>query len=401
MTMLRFRLLAVALLLPLGACAGGPVRPYLNETELQTRKNAWLQQQAAVAETERLRNLARLEAIARGETGDDTLDILLLSGGADWGAFAAGYLNGWREIPTADPLALPEFDYLAGISTGALIATYVVSGAPERYEEIEQLYRGSSPDWARFGGLFALLPGSAAVADNTGVVELIRGALTPELVQEIRRADADEVTLMVGTTNLDMGGGQRWDLGDEAARADVVERLNIILLAATSIPGAFPPVEIDGDLHADGAAVIGVPAVGSVEGLTRGITAFRARNPGVAVPKIRVWTIFNNSIGLAPTTVQPRWTAVLGRSYQTVAQTGLVAPLGRSILIAEIVRTQLDLEVEVRWVAVPDSFVSPEGAAPFDPKITNTLADLGREMGRKPTSWRTDPPTETPKSPEA
>ena len=56
------------------------------------------------------------------------IDILIVSGGGDWGAFGAGFLKGWKKIPSQDPLAMPEFDAVTGVSTGTLIAPFAFLG---------------------------------------------------------------------------------------------------------------------------------------------------------------------------------------------------------------------------------------------------------------------------------
>lgn len=56
---------------------------------------------------------------ARGLTGPPPpAYFLVISGGGDNGAFGAGLLNGWTKAGTR-----PEFGFVTGISTGALIAT--------------------------------------------------------------------------------------------------------------------------------------------------------------------------------------------------------------------------------------------------------------------------------------
>ena len=49
--------------------------------------------------------------------GDRTLDILLLSGGGQHGAYGIGFLRGWLSR-TGD--SMPRFDLVTGVSTGSL-----------------------------------------------------------------------------------------------------------------------------------------------------------------------------------------------------------------------------------------------------------------------------------------
>lgn len=48
---------------------------------------------------------------------------LAISGGADNGAFTAGFLNGWTKAETR-----PQFKLVTGVSTGALIAPFAFLG---------------------------------------------------------------------------------------------------------------------------------------------------------------------------------------------------------------------------------------------------------------------------------
>jgi predicted acylesterase/phospholipase RssA len=62
--------------------------------------------------------------------------------------------------------------------------------------------------------------------------------------------------LAIATTDFDLGIGRIWDIGKEmdCIRASL-DRVHKLLLATTAIPGIFPPVVIDGHVHADGGIV--------------------------------------------------------------------------------------------------------------------------------------------------
>ena len=78
------------------------------------------------------RFLARVEA-----SSNRTIDMLVVSGGGDWGAFGAGVLKGWGRVK--GPLARPQFDVVTGVSTGALIAPFAFLGDDGSIERIVQL----------------------------------------------------------------------------------------------------------------------------------------------------------------------------------------------------------------------------------------------------------------------
>jgi hypothetical protein len=72
------------------------------------------------------------------------LNLLSLSGGGQYGAFGAGFLNGWRESGRR-----PEFDIVGGVSTGALLATYALLGTPDDAAQLEEMYTQVTNDAAR------------------------------------------------------------------------------------------------------------------------------------------------------------------------------------------------------------------------------------------------------------
>src|SRR5262245_52401930 len=81
---------------------------------LQLRKEA---SQLGSAEMRQLfvrlleRTKSEYDDYAAGRRADaPIIDILIISGGGDWGAFGAGFLKGWGKIPKSDPMAQPEFD---------------------------------------------------------------------------------------------------------------------------------------------------------------------------------------------------------------------------------------------------------------------------------------------------
>jgi hypothetical protein len=72
------------------------------------------------------------EAMGTKGRGAAPSHILLLSGGGEWGAFGAGFLNALHKAG-----ALPRFDVVTGVSTGAIQALFV---ATEDFEGLENQY---------------------------------------------------------------------------------------------------------------------------------------------------------------------------------------------------------------------------------------------------------------------
>jgi len=385
--------LALSLTTLLVAACSAPLRDPATVQAVAEGQATYVAERRAFRERGFERVLARADAVANGATADDTLDILALSGGADWGAFGAGYLARWHELGDDALLPIPEFDIIAGISTGSLIGTYIAAGTAERYAGIEAFYRRTRPDWVVFPGLARFLPNSTSIFDNSGVREQVVLAVDDRLIGELRDTHAAHRTVIAATTNLDFGTLDYWELGEEAtAQGEPHDRITSILMAATAIPGAFAPVEIDGRLHADGGAVQGVPAIDPSQ-LPAFAAAWREAYGDRPLPTIRFWMIYNNQLGLQPHAVGLAWYDIVFRSYQTISQTAFKAPLQISLLTAQAGGIAGMPRYEVRWVAIPAGYVADPEALPFDPAVTNALADIGREVAEQPDGgWRTDYP---------
>jgi predicted acylesterase/phospholipase RssA len=96
----------------------------------------------------------KVDAPAKSVTArtQPTIDILVISGGGDWGAFGAGVLKGWGRV--TGEFARPHFDVVTGVSTGALIAPFAFLGDEASIDRILQMYRNPQEDWAKRGFVF-------------------------------------------------------------------------------------------------------------------------------------------------------------------------------------------------------------------------------------------------------
>src|SRR5262245_24306620 len=94
------------------SCSSGPKRKNLTMSELIAARAADDAQRAADSESviDRLLAHTKAEQDAAGAnpTTRPTVDILVISGGGDWGAFGAGVLKGWGRAP--GPASRPTFD---------------------------------------------------------------------------------------------------------------------------------------------------------------------------------------------------------------------------------------------------------------------------------------------------
>jgi hypothetical protein len=169
------------------------------------------------------------------------IDILALSGGAEDGAYGAGFLKGWSERGDR-----PEFFMVTGISTGAIIAPFAFLG-PDYDDVIERFFTETSQD-----DIFEFTPVSAvfggnAIGDTAPLLRIIREEVDEEFVSAIARESRRGRILQVGTTNLDAQRPVVWEIGRiaESGHPDAARLIGDIILASASIPGVFPPVFTD------------------------------------------------------------------------------------------------------------------------------------------------------------
>src|SRR5262249_30886722 len=129
------------------------------------------------------------------------VDLLVISGGGDWGAFGAGFLKGWSRVQ--GPMAMPRFDAVTGVSTGALISPFAFLGDSESLELIDSLYRNPKPDWVKKRWPLYFLPSNQSLATTPGLEREVRQRVNPALVRRIAQQTRAGRQLLVNTTDLD------------------------------------------------------------------------------------------------------------------------------------------------------------------------------------------------------
>jgi hypothetical protein len=391
------RTLAAAVLIALGGGCQTPLRS-ISEDDLIARKATLLG--AAQAEIQRFEASGerRIEteyraALAAPGAPPQSYDVLILSGGGAFGAFGAGFLDGWGSV--SDPeFARPHFDKVSGISTGALIAPYAFIGSPAAYETLVAEYQNPGSDWVRRRGLIPFLPGNVSLYDVSELRRHIRDAVTPELVAGLAEGGDEDRALIVGATNVDYGILRVWDVARIARDSpveDAVDEIASILTASSAIPGAFPPVEIDDLLYVDGAAAMQV--VGGLEDRSW-LYAPGGQSPGFGLEgppvRIRAWIIVNQKLRPDPKVARSRWTSIATRSLEILLRTSMLQSIQDGETYAALLDSRPDLDVVLRYVAIPQDFEVPDSDQMFDARTMRALIELGRQMGADPRSWRTE-----------
>jgi predicted acylesterase/phospholipase RssA len=396
---LRMPAFMVAAVLIFSACGPAMTRPPMTQEELLKLRTTGDEQGAETGRKIIGRLLERTKAEydrnAKGGKAPPVIDILIVSGGGDWGAFGAGFLKGWKKLPAQQPLAMPEFDAVTGVSTGTLIAPFAFLGDEKSIDEIVNLYRNPEQDWVRQRGFLYFLPDNISFAEVPGLEREMNKHITLDMLRRITKAGADGRLLAVNTTNLDEATSRVFDLVAEAQRAvdsGQIDRVHNIMLASAGIPGAFPFRMIDNELYVDGGVTGNIIYGGRIAEEDSLPAVWQKAYPKLPIPKIRYWVIFNNQFRPVPTVTPPNWPGVISRSLETSTRAATATAMRHLFAMAEISRLKRKADVEVRVVSIPPDWVPPVPGV-FIKETMNNLADLGEKMGSNPASW-TDKPWE-------
>ena len=360
--------------------------------------------------------IARLARAALARD-DRTIDVLMLSGGGQHGAFGVGILRGWRARAATAPggSPMPRFDLVTGVSTGALQAPFAFLGTSAALDTLSALYRTAATSFApKFDPWFLF-------RRTGGVVNTKRYEATLARIIDARLRDSLAVgfrsgrQLLVATTDFDVGTGRTWDLGEAmgAAEAPAATRLGDdglahardVIYTSTAIPGVFPPRVLDGHVHADGGVVANVLApLDADDWRALGAQLRAAARAGRLVDTsatmrpvtVRVWAIFNLWTHPAPRVIDPASRRGIAQRNNGVTfwaqQPQLIARLTD---LAHRVNAEVpELHMEFRHVAVPWALSSEPGADKlFDGAWMQRLETLGYERAQSATPWDTVVPT--------
>ncbi|BDQ38415.1 lipoprotein [Pseudodesulfovibrio nedwellii] len=318
---------------------------------------------------------------ATGNTGNFT--VLSLSGGGADGAFGAGFLTGWTSRGDR-----PNFTFVTGVSTGALIAPFAFLG-PEYDATLKLLYT----TFSTINLVKARPIGSALVGDGLFNVNSFRRALktyvNTKIINKIAAEHRKGRRLFVGTTNLDEMRPVYWNIGAIAQfqTKKAHQLIRDVILASASVPVAFPPMyfslEIDGkkyeEMHVDGGVTNQVfaypPSVHMKKNLDKlGISR-----------KIILYVIRNDALTTKPIQVNPNLGDIAARSLTGLIRNQGIGDLYRIFYVAE--RDGADFNLAF----IPPTFQADSNEL-FDPNYMSKLFKVGQDMAKSTTPWHKTPP---------
>lgn len=378
--MIRSVLLALGLLGGTAACAAVS-RPPASIASLQGDAVALAARDRAVRDSVIARLVRRV-----AQRGDRTLDVLMLSGGGQNGAFGAGFLRGWR---SRSDQTMPRFDLVTGISTGALQAPYALLGTAAAIDTVTALYARAATSIAPTFDWWFWLRRTGGLVNTKRFDRTLEQSIDGRFRDELRAAFAEDRQILFASTDFDLGIGRLWSLGDELdTTAAGLQRTRRLLKAATAIPGVFPPVVIDGHVHADGGVVENVLPGLEFTDYARLGQALAAR--GLGDVTVRVFVLMNIWTHGEPRVIDPS-----NRSAISTRSTGLLfylhqpSTLDRLQNLARAVSAEVPgVRMELRVAALPSGESTSPGAEKlFERRFMQRLDSLGFVKARGSAPW--------------
>lgn len=334
--------------------------------------------------------LPQIGQTARRVDGRPVINVLALSGGGPDGAFGAGLLSGWTARGNR-----PEFQFVTGISAGALIAPFAYLG-PAHDDQMREIWTQYETSELITAQLLPGLLGGSSLADTAPLAALIAKYVDRGFLAKIAGEYNKGRILLIGTTNLDAQRPVVWNMGAiaRAGTPAAIELFRQVLLASAAIPGAFPPVNIkvlaDGqqfdEMHVDG-------------GTTREVFITAVQAPLRAFDKLyekpplrQLYIVKNGKIGADYGEVKPKTISIASRAIATLLKRQHAGDIYR------IYRAAKDGGADFNLIAVPETFAAKPKQA-FDPVYQKALFETGFRMGRSGIGWMKVPPELLPTPP--
>jgi hypothetical protein len=320
-------------------------------------------------------------------SSDRTLDILLLSGGGQNGAYGAGFLRGWK---TRSDAPMPQFDVVTGVSTGALQAPFAFLGNSTALDTLSALYLRAADRIAPTIDWFFWLRRTGGLVKTDRYRATIRTVLDAKMADSMRAAFRDDRQFLVATTDFDLATGRVWDLSRELDSTTAsLSRVREIFYASTAIPGIFPPTVLDGHVHGDGGVISNVLVPLTLDDYRKLAARLKAR--GVTEPvTVRVWMVLNLWTHMPPQVLNPSSRKAMNGRTSLLMLSAQHAHIIEMLNALELAVTTgvPGLKLEARYTAIPVALsTEPAASKLFDKGFMQRLETLGYERARGATPW--------------
>lgn len=211
------------------------------------------------------------EVLPLSPTGNQPVNMLILSGGGKYGAYGAGVLKGWSEAERdgligSGGIRRSSITIVTGISTGALQATAATIGNAETDParritgpdaDLVADYQVDQADIGKQRGLLTSLSSNGLLDISKGLKPKVR-AVVDRYWDRLRALPSDRKTY-VGMVNQNNGRFYVADLVS-VAKSDSPRAKDCyveFVLASAAVPLEFAPRFIDGNSYVDGGVRFG------------------------------------------------------------------------------------------------------------------------------------------------
>jgi predicted acylesterase/phospholipase RssA len=310
---------------------------------------------------------------------------LVLSSGGEDGAFGAGLINGLTASGKR-----PDYSVVTGVSTGALMAPFAFAG-PKYDAALRDAYTKITA-----ADVFEVGETPQSFVDDWPLKDLIGKQITPDLLAAIAAQYRAGRRLFIVTTDLDAERSVVWNMGAIAAHGGptAAQLFRNILLASSSVPGAFQPVLID--VEGNGKRFAEMNVDGGVGGQFFVAPApLLAATSDYRLPATQLDIVVNSGLQPSFEVVQRATPNILAQSVDMAVKVDTRLMIDRVYLAAK--RSGLGFSI----ASIPANFSAPS-RGPFDPDYMGALYRTGFELGKSANPFSTVPPAYPgPPSPQA
>lgn len=297
---------------------------------------------------------------------------LILSSGGAAGAYGAGVLVGMSESGNR-----PEFSVVTGVSIGAVMAPYAFVGQKYDNDLRDSFLNLTAAE------VFEDAQRADSLVDTWPLRDLLAKRITPELLADIAAEHRKGRRLFVVTADMDAERPVLWDMGAIAAQGgDAARKLfRDVLLAASAIPGIFPPVYID--VEANGRKFQEMHMDGGVFGpFYAAPTPWLVDPTNRPLPASQMYVVINGKLTPEFEVTSTEKVLILGRMITGAVKTGQLAE------IALLTSAAKRAGIEAKLAVIDPASYQPAQTA-FDQKQMKTLFERGVELGKSGNAFRT------------
>jgi hypothetical protein len=327
--------------------------------------------------------------------GDHVLDILIVSGSGQAGAFGAGYLRGWRTKTGAD--AMPTFDLTLGTGTGGALAAFAYDGRDDAIGDASVLYTEYVTRFAAVPDHLRLLEPTRRRTHGKAIDAVIDRAVLGRAESIRLSTGRDDRQLIIATTDLTSGRRNYWDIGRELALEGGEDHVRQVFRAASNLPSQDRAVHVRDRGQITGTVGGDLPfglGLADFEDLGRRLAADR-RGPVT----VRVWTLVDLWTDPVNASVKPSSERQVTRRAAGLSELARTrAELSRLIELSRAVTASVPgVTMQAHWIAVPqDQAVDRVQDRAWDREWPKRLETAGYAAATSAAPWRSDAPREVP-----